>query len=213
MTGGPGGRAFLRGHALGLATSCALVAAIWGAGGYAVGSVGKAFGSVSALLSMGFLLLCFAVQSSVEELLYRGWLLSVIARKFNRAIAVALTSLVFSLLHVGPGQPWLVTLGTFLFSLFACTWALRAGHIWGVTGWHAGWNWLLAIGFEVPVTGLEVKLPALLVKLTPAGPAFLTGGAQGPEGSFLCSLFFAGASAFLLWRSRRNHADQVNPAP
>ncbi len=75
MAGGPGGRAFLRGHAIGLATSFALVTAIWLAGGYAAGGVGKAFGSLSALLSMGFLLLCFAVQSSVEELLFRGWLL------------------------------------------------------------------------------------------------------------------------------------------
>ena len=57
-------------------------------------------------------------------------------------------------------------------------------------GWHAGWNWLLATGFELPVTGIDAQLPALLVALQPSGVDALTGGAEGPEGSYLCSVFF-----------------------
>lgn len=190
-------RTFLRGLAIGFATSAGVVGAIWLAGGYSAAGYAKAFGSPSALMSIGFLLFCFAVQSSVEEILFRGWLLSAVARKLNVAFAVGITSTLFTLLHYGPHQHWRVTLGTLLFSLFTCAWALRTGNIWGVMGWHSGWNWLLAVGFQVPITGLDVKLPALLVKLTPTGPDSLTGGAQGPEGSFLCVLFFAGAIAFL----------------
>jgi membrane protease YdiL (CAAX protease family) len=196
-------RTFLGGLAIGLATSFSVVAAIWLAGGYRAASFVKAFALPGALLKIGFLLACFAVQSSVEEILFRGWLLSAISRKLNVTFGVALTSIVFMLLHYGPGQHWSVMVGTFLFSLFACAWALKTGDIWGVMGWHAGWNWLLAVGFEVPVTGLDAHLPALLVKLTPIGPDSLTGGAQGPEGSFFCSLFFAGASAILLWQKLR----------
>lgn len=193
---------FSRGHAIGIATAFGLVAAIWVAGGLEAHGYGKAFGSPSVLMNMGFLLVCFALQSSVEEIVFRGWLLSVIARKFNIAIAVVLTSIVFAFLHYSPHQYWVVTLGTFLFSAFACGWALQAGNIWGVMGWHAGWNWLLATGFELPITGIDAHLPALLVSLTSSGPDTLTGGTQGPEGSFFCSLFFAGAIAFLVWRSR-----------
>jgi hypothetical protein len=69
-------------------------------------------------------------------------------------------------------------------------------------GWHAGWNWLLAVGFEVPVTGLDAKMPALLVKLVPQGSAYLTGGTQGPEGSVLCGLFFVVGTAVLLLRDQ-----------
>ncbi|HNY47610.1 MAG TPA: CPBP family intramembrane metalloprotease, partial [Casimicrobium sp.] len=69
-------------------------------------------------------------------------------------------------------------------------------------GWHAGWNWLLAVGFEVPVTGLDAKMPALLVKLVPQGSVYLTGGTQGPEGSVLCGLFFVVGIAVLLVRDR-----------
>jgi hypothetical protein len=36
-------------------------------------------------------------------------------------------------------------------------------------GWHGGWNWMLAVGFELRVTALDAHLPALLVKLIPVG--------------------------------------------
>lgn len=199
-------RTFFAGLGLGLATSTLVVTAIGLAGGYAVGEVLPAWASAPALLRMTALAAGFAVQSSVEEILFRGWLMSAIARKLNVAWAVVLVSLVFMLLHYGPGQHWSLMLGTFLFSLFACGWALRAGNIWGVMGWHAAWNWLLAVGFEVPITGLDVQVPALLVKLSPVGSDALTGGAEGPEGSFLCTLFLAAASAWLFWRYLRNHA-------
>jgi membrane protease YdiL (CAAX protease family) len=193
-------KSFLRGHAIGLATALALVAAIWISGGLQARAYGAAFGSPIALMKIGILLLCFAVQSSVEEILFRGWLLSAVARKLNVPTAIVLTSAVFALLHYEPRQHWLITLAILLFSVFACCWAIRAGNVWGVMGWHSGWNWLLAIGFELPVTALDAKLPALLVKLTPSGPDYLTGGAQGPEGSYLCSVLFVGAIAWLAWR-------------
>jgi membrane protease YdiL (CAAX protease family) len=200
---GPGaaGR-FLRGALIGIATIFGVTVAIWAAGGLDAAAYGPAFANPAALLAIGILLLGFVVQSSVEEILFRGWLLSVAARKFNVAIAVLMNCIVFAFLHFTPGQPWLVTLNLVLFSLFACCWALNAGSIWGVMGWHAGWNWLLATGFELPLTGIDADLPALLVALRANGPDYLTGGAQGPEGSIFSSLFFVGGIAFVLWRTR-----------
>ncbi len=203
---------FLQGVGVGLATSGLVVAAIWAAGGYGLGELFPALASPAAVAKIGILFLGFAVQSSVEEILFRGWLLSAVARKLNVTLGVVLTSLVFMLLHYGPHQHWSLMLGTFLFSLFACGWALASGNIWGVMGWHAGWNWLIAVGFEVPITGLDTHLPALLVKLTPTGPDALTGGGEGPEGSFLCTLFFAAASPLLLWRWRRKLRRELPPA-
>lgn len=189
---------FLRGAGIGCLTLGAVVAAIWIAGGFRAEGFGAAFGSPADMTNIGLLLLAFALQASVEEVLFRGWLLSLVARRLNVFVAVLVTGAVFSLLHYGPGQPWLVSLNTFLFSTFACCWALRSGNIWGVMGWHAGWNWLLATGFELPVTGLDAGTSALLVKLLPQGPAVLTGGTEGPEGSWLCGAFFALASLWLL---------------
>jgi hypothetical protein len=77
---------------------------------------------------------------------------------------------------------------------------LKTRNIWGVMGWHAGWNWLLAVGFESRVTGLDMQVPALLVRLMPFGPDDLTGGAEGPEGSVFCTFLFAVAIAVLIAR-------------
>lgn len=193
-------RTFLLGLAIGAATIFALVAAIWITGGFALSGFAPAFLSPAALGWIAILLLAFVVQASVEELLFRGWLLSLVARKFGVAAGVALSSLVFAFLHFSPSQPWLMTVNVLLFAIFACCWALRAGNIWGVMGWHVGWNWLLATGFELPVTGLDAGVPALLVRLDPAGPVWLTGGAEGPEGSILCTLFFLAGIALLTRR-------------
>ena len=191
------------GLGIGMATVSSVVVAIWAAGGLEASGFGPALRSPGALLNIGLLLICFAVQSSVEEVIFRGWLLSAVAGKLNLPIAVVLNSLVFAFLHYSPHQPVRIIVSSLLFATFACCWALKTRSLWGVMGWHTGWNWLLATGFELPVTGLDAKQPALLVRMIVQGPDELTGGAQGPEGSYLCSVFFLGACAFLLWRIRR----------
>lgn len=202
LTGGRPVRTFLLGLAIGGAMIFAVVAAIWLAGGFTASGLAPAFLSPAALGGIAILLFAFVVQASVEELLFRGWLLSLAARKFGVVAAVPLSSIVFALLHFSPSQPWLMTVNMLLFGVFACCWALRAGNIWGVMGWHTGWNWLLATGFELRVTGLDAGLPALLVRLDPAGPVWLTGGAQGPEGSAMCTLLLVAGIALLTRRSR-----------
>jgi hypothetical protein len=161
-----------------------------------------AFSSAGTMAGIVMLLFGFALQSSVEEFVFRGWMLSAIARKFNVPIAVLLSSIVFTSLHYSPGQHPLAMVGTMMFALFACGWALNAGHLWGVMGWHAGWNWLLACGFELPLSGLPSITPALLVQLLPQGQVALTGGPHGPEASIVSVVIFGAASAVLLWRSR-----------
>jgi len=192
---------FLRGHAIGLAGLFGVVMVIWLAGGMQLMSVAPALSRPASLVPIVVLLFTFALQSSVEELLFRGWLLSVLAKKFNVLAAVLVSSALFSLLHFNPRVHWLVPVGTFLFGLFACMWVLRTRSVLGIMGWHAGWNWLLAVGFGLPLTGLDVGLPALLVDLQPVGPEWLTGGSQGPEASIICFGYFILGMA-LMWRQR-----------
>ena len=211
LTGAAPLKTFLRGLAIGFATIALVVGAIWAAGGMQAAGIAPAWRSPSGLLQIALLLPAFEVQSSVEEVMFRGWLLSTVARKANVLVAVLLVSATFGLLHYSPHQPPLVVASSVLFSLFACAWVLRSGNLWGVMGWHAGWNWLLAVGFELPVTGLDAHLPALLVALRPQGGDALTGGTQGPEGSVLCVVFFALANAWMLVRARKARAGL--PAP
>jgi hypothetical protein len=78
-------------------------------------------------------------------------------------------------------------------------------------GWHGAWNWLLGVGFETPVSGLNLKMPALIVRLVPTGPALLTGGAEGPEGSLFCTGLLVGGTAFVLWCAARDRQADAIP--
>jgi membrane protease YdiL (CAAX protease family) len=196
-------REFLRGHAIGMAGLFGIVMVIWMFGGLRLTAVSPALLQPISLVPIALLLFTFALQASVEELLVRGWLLSVLAKKFNVPIALFVSSALFSLLHFNPRTHWLVSVGTFLFALFACAWVLRTRSLLGIMGWHAGWNWLLAIGFGLPVTGIDVGLPALLLDMKAAGPDWLTGGAQGPEASVVCFGYFI-LGIVWMWRRRGN---------
>jgi membrane protease YdiL (CAAX protease family) len=196
-------RTFLSGHLVGAAMVMVIVAGIWIAGGFHMVAVGPAFHSSVALGSIAILLVCFALQSSVEELLFRGWMLSSITAKFGVVFAVVISSAVFELLHFDSRANWIFVTNVFLFAVFACCWVIRTGNVWGVMGWHGGWNWMLAVGFELRVTALDAHLPALLVKLIPVGPDYLTGGIQGPEGSIVCTLALTCGIAYHLSRARR----------
>lgn len=195
-------RRFLQGHAIGMLSILGIVLAIALAGGLAPSAVrGSVWTSVETWSGIVWLLPCFALQASIEELFFRGWLLSVVAKKLNVAVAVLLSTALFTLAHFNRGQPPLITLNIALFALFCCAYALRTRSVLGVMGWHSGWNWLLAVGFGLPVTGFDVGIPALLVELSPVGPPWLTGGADGPEGSVVCAAYFVGATlAAWVWK-------------
>lgn len=198
LTDTQGSRKYLAGLAIGVGMMVLAVASIWLAGGYVSNDVLPAFSSPGSLFWIVMLLLGFIFQSGVEEFIFRGWLLSTATRRWNVVAGFIASSVAFAFLHFSPHQPIGITILAFIFGLFACTWAWRAGSIWGVMGWHAGWNWIAGVGFAVPITGFDMHLPALLVQLTPSGPNFLTGGREGPEGSVLTMGLLATATLILL---------------
>jgi uncharacterized protein len=125
-------------------------------------------------------------------------------RRWNASAAFILTAATFTFLHFSPRQPLLMTAMVFVFSIFACVWACRANSLWGVMGWHTGWNWFAGTGFDVPITGLDAGLPALIVKLVPIGSVYLNGAGEGPEGSVftLALLTVASLSPLLVTKQR-----------
>jgi len=200
LTGARWLRRYLAGLAIGIGMMTLAVASIWLAGGYVAGDVVPALSSPESLVWIAVLLPCFAFQSGVEEFIFRGWLLSTATRRWNLTAGFVASSIAFAFLHFSPHQPVREIVMTFTFGLFACAWAWRSGSIWGVAGWHAGWNWITGVGFAVPITGFDLKLPALLLHLSPRGPAMLTGGPGGPEGSVLTIGLLAAATLLvLLW--------------
>lgn len=202
---------FLTGLAVGIAMMGAIVTAIALSGGYRIADLAPAFASPAALGWIALLLAGFTVQASVEEFVFRGWLFSTIMRRWNTTAAFILSSAAFTFVHFSPRMPLLVLVMTFVFAIFACAWARRSNSIWGVMGWHTGWNWFGGTGFDVPITGLDVGLPALLVKLVPVGPAYLNGAGEGPEGSIFTLALLTAASLGLLMLATPRGRGEVDP--
>ena len=97
-------KTFAQGLAIGMGTIALVVSAIWAAGGLRATGWGLAWQSPQSLLQVALLLPGFMLQSSVEEVMFRGWMQSVLARKAGVAVAVVLVALVFTLLHFSPNQ-------------------------------------------------------------------------------------------------------------
>ncbi|WP_262693895.1 CPBP family intramembrane glutamic endopeptidase [Kordiimonas aquimaris] len=212
MSAGNCNKTFWYGHGIGMAMMAGIVATIWMLGAYETGTTAPAFASPTSLLYIFMLLIGFGIQSSVEELIFRGWLLSVLTRKFNLLSAIIVSSVLFTLMHFNPANPWYDNILTAVFSLFACAWVIRTGNIWGAMGWHAGWNWFTAVGFELPITGLDTGTPALFVQLKPVGDRLLHGGSTGPEGSLVCMAALVLGTLYLLWQKQMPTASGTTPS-
>ena len=203
---------FLIGLAVGIGMMGAIVAAIALAGGYRVADLAPAFASPAAVGWIFLLLAGFGVQASVEEFVFRGWLFSTVMRRWNMTAAFILSSAAFTFVHFSP-RITLPEVGmTFLFAIFACAWVRRSNSIWGVMGWHVGWNWFAGAGFGVPITGLDTGLPALVVKMVPVGPGWLNGAGEGPEGSVFTLVLLAGATLWLLLAKSPRGQDGAEPS-
>jgi len=205
---GDGLKRFLRGYAIGLGFLLAVIGVIWLAGGYRIEG-GGAFASAAvpaALLPIGALLLGFIVQGSTEELLFRGWLMQLIASRHGLVIALIVNAVLFGLAHAGNTEPTkelaLGVVNIILFGTFIGLYAAREGSVWGVCGWHAAWNWLLGLGFGLEVSGHVLDVTPLVVDLTATdgAPWWLTGASFGPEASVVVTAVLLLASIWTVLR-------------
>lgn len=140
-----------------------------------------------------------AVAAAAEEALLRGYPLQALAEAWGAGWALVLTSAAFGAMHLGnPGATILGAAGTAAAGLLLGAVYLRTGSLWWATGAHLGWNWAVAYGADLPLSGLEVADAPWVAPVT-RGPGWLGGGAFGPEGSVLATLGFLAAAAACWW--------------
>lgn len=144
----------------------------------------------------------YAVQGPAEEVLFRGWLLPTLGARTRPWVGVVGSAVLFAAFHgLNPGLSVLALLNLLLVGLFLALWALAEEGLWGVSAWHALWNWTQGSLFGLSVSGSEIG-PSLLA-LTTAGPAPLSGGAFGPEASLATTAVIGLGIALLLLRGPR----------
>lgn len=141
----------------------------------------------------------------MEEILFRGILFRWIEEFAGSWVALFLTSALFGLAHIlNPGATW--------FSSFAI--AMEAGlllggaymltrSLWLPIGLHAAWNFTQGEIFGVPVSGETVHG---LLRSRMTGPAVLSGGGFGLEGSLIAIVIAAGTGIGFVWLAVRRGA-------
>ena len=101
-------------------------------------------------------ILFWLIQGASEEIFVRGWLFPIIGKRHNVPIAIILSSLFFTALHLGNPNTAIVPLVNLtLFGVFACFYVIRFEDLWGICAFHSIWNWVQGNLFGIKVSGDE----------------------------------------------------------
>ena len=128
----------------------------------------------------------FIALGLFEEFFFRGFLLFRIATRMNSFWSAAFVMAIsFACAHLSNhGENALGIAQVFVFALFASFALERTGSLWFPVGYHAAWDWAQTYFWGTPDSGLASV--GHYFTTIPAGPAWLSGGTGGPEGSVLC---------------------------
>lgn len=117
-----------------------------------------------------------------EEFLFRGYALYALGIGLGFWPASILLSALFAGLHLmNSGESPIGALDVMIYSLFACFTLRRTGTLWFAVDLYAAWDFSLTFIYSVPGSGMHATGQLLGSSLR--GPAWLTGGSAGPEGS------------------------------
>lgn len=146
------------------------------------------------------LMLLLAPAALWEEIAFRGYLFAVAAEATpagqGPVLARAASSVAFGMVHLmNPGAGVRTTGIVMLAGWCLCVIRERLGLPAAFTA-HLAWNWVMAAVLHLPVSGLPFPTPGYKAVVT--GPAWLTGGAWGPEGGAVAALVLGGAAWWAL---------------
>ena len=128
-----------------------------------------------------------------EELIFRGYQIVNLTEGFQRpgwapeapaALAVAISSAVFGIMHLGtPGASWVSTVNIMVAGIVLALPFLLTGRLALSIGLHISWNFMQGGVFDLPVSGKVFR--GSLIQVQQEGPALFTGGSFGPEAGLL----------------------------
>lgn len=174
------GKSFWQGVFLGLCEVSLLVGLIAAFGGYSFGTlVLHSTGLIGwgLLWAVSFLLVGFS-----EEFMFRGYVQYTLTRGIGFWPAAVTLSLLFGIAHRGNLGENLAGVANVVVTGMVFAFALRrTGNLWVAVGWHASFDFGETFLFSVPDSGFVFDHH--LSNSVLHGPAWLTGGTVGPEGS------------------------------
>ena len=185
---------FWHGAALGIVEISVLVGGIAAFRGYSFGPLAE---HGAAILGWALLwALFFVLVGLFEEFAFRGYLQFTLADGIGFWPAALLLSIGFGSVHLmNKGESPVGALSVVAIALVFALTLKRTGNLWLVVGWHASFDFGETFLFSVPNSGNVFA--GHLSNATLHGPAWLTGGTVGPEGSLFSFLIMAAAAFYI----------------
>ncbi|MDR3708543.1 MAG: CPBP family intramembrane metalloprotease [Capsulimonadaceae bacterium] len=160
---------------------------------------------------------CLMIAIS-EETIFRGYMLAEFERQWGTATGLIASSLIFGAMHLVNVQhePLALQLRATLFIAVEAGLLLGAAYLatrrlWMPIGIHWAWNFFLGPYYGVPVSGTNLMGSFSVAHLT--GPAWITGGAFGPEAGIVTLCVCSVAAFALLIVTARSGRWRAVPSP
>ncbi|MCE1178291.1 MAG: CPBP family intramembrane metalloprotease [Micrococcales bacterium] len=195
--GGPGAlRELGAGLLVGTALMTLIVAVLGALGVYRITDVGWDAGILTGLaIGIG--------PGVAEELAFRGFFLRVLDKLIGTWGAIALTSLVFGLLHIS--NPDATLFGAFAIAAEAGLLLggayLLTRRVWLAIGLHTAWNATQSALFGIDVSGAGTGRGLFASELS--GNPLVSGGEMGAEASVVALVIGTAAGLAMIWLAHR----------
>ena len=160
-------------------------------------------GGVSAYVqSVLAVVAVLAPAALAEELMFRGLPQVLLGRALGMGTAIVALSTIFGIFHALNPDVTPLALGNIALAGVLLSLAfLLPGGLWTAWGVHLGWNATIA-ALDAPVSGLPFRIP--FIDYDPGSPAWISGGAFGPEGGVLATVVLLVGCYFLGQRARKD---------
>jgi membrane protease YdiL (CAAX protease family) len=193
-------RAAIVGSNWGIALMSGLFLGIWAFGGLQVMDVQFDRAVIGSLV---FGLILFGLVAINEELLCRGYIQGMLRRHMGPFLAIAITSLLFTSLHLMNDNVMdspIPLINLFLAGVLLGVSREVTGGLWVPIGIHFTWNYFQGYiyGFEVSGNIIEDSL----ITIEAQGNELLSGGSFGAEGSLLATVILI-VFIYVFWSRRK----------
>ena len=196
---------FWHGAAWGIAMITAILLLIRAFGGFSFGSLALQGASLWGYALLW--LIVFLFVGLFEEFLFRGYAQFTLATGIGFWWAALALSAGFGAMHLANrGEDKIGALSVFVIGMFFCLTLRRTGNLWFAVGLHMAFDWGETFLFSVPNSGIVA--PGHLLDSAFHGPAWLTGGSVGPEGSVMAfAVVGLAAILFAVWYPAKEGID------
>ncbi|MGB3375496.1 MAG: type II CAAX endopeptidase family protein [Microbacterium sp.] len=189
-------RRVLTGTAAGVLLASVTIGLLALFGGYRITGWGSLAGALAVIGTM-------VAVAIAEEVLFRAIIFRLVQQRWGTWLALVVSAALFGLVHLlNPGATlWGVLAIAIEAGLMLGAAYVLTGSLWLSIGLHFGWNVTIVAIFGTVTSGSEVA--GSLVSATTSGPAWLSGGAFGPEASVFAIAVCTVASVILLRAAHR----------